>query len=77
MFRVAKILLTASRGIYPQELCDHELWWKGPEWLSLSETHWPKLISLPANDSLVDEGELCMAVIRQEPLDPVISVNRY
>lgn len=30
----------ASRGIAPQELVDHELWW-GPAWLTLDPVSWP------------------------------------
>ncbi|XP_075163097.1 uncharacterized protein LOC142235722 [Haematobia irritans] len=32
----------ASRGIYPQEIIDNQLWWQGPDWLRKSEYNWPK-----------------------------------
>ena len=32
----------ASRGIFPSELLTHDLWWKGPPWLSLPPSDWPK-----------------------------------
>lgn len=32
----------ASRGLTPSELLQHELWWKGPQFLYLSEEHWPE-----------------------------------
>ncbi|XP_055902810.1 uncharacterized protein LOC129938987 [Eupeodes corollae] len=31
----------ASRGITPSVLIQHNLWWKGLSWLSLSQNHWP------------------------------------
>ena len=31
----------ALRGLFPSELLKHELWWKGPKWLSLGREHWP------------------------------------
>lgn len=31
----------ASRGLLAEELIAHELWWKGPKWLSQSVEHWP------------------------------------
>ncbi|XP_033229546.1 uncharacterized protein LOC117181086 [Belonocnema kinseyi] len=30
-----------SRGINPEDLCDQELWWKDPDWLSQSVENWP------------------------------------
>ena len=31
----------ASRGLFPQELKDHPLWWSGPPWLKLPPDKWP------------------------------------
>lgn len=31
----------ASRGLLPSELINHELWWKGPSFLSQLESSWP------------------------------------
>lgn len=39
-----------SRGISPSALLDHNLYWHGPKWLSLDNTHWPKLSQLPTAD---------------------------
>ena len=38
----------ASRGLYPSELLDHSLWWKGPPWLYLDSSEWPKQATLQA-----------------------------
>lgn len=31
----------ASRGIFPAELKNHNLWWTGPSWLAKPESTWP------------------------------------
>lgn len=31
----------ASRGISPQQLVQHPIWWHGPTWLSKDHSHWP------------------------------------
>ncbi|XP_073986075.1 uncharacterized protein [Rhodnius prolixus] len=31
----------ASRGLRPQELVNHHLWWEGPPWLKLDPGSWP------------------------------------
>lgn len=41
----------ASRGINPNSLVDHTLWWNGPKWLSLKEEHWPTQKYVIKNDS--------------------------
>lgn len=33
----------ATRGLYPTDLCNRNLWWHGPAWLKLSRNSWPKL----------------------------------
>lgn len=31
-----------SRGVQPDVLLNEELWWKGPLWLSLEPSQWPR-----------------------------------
>ncbi|XP_063980945.1 uncharacterized protein LOC135164483 [Diachasmimorpha longicaudata] len=31
----------ASRGLSPDQLVNHQLWWNGPSWLKLSMENWP------------------------------------
>ena len=47
----------ASRGLYPQELAGCELWWKGPEWLHLSQEEWPEIPQLSDRPIPVEEKE--------------------
>ncbi|XP_071051383.1 uncharacterized protein [Onthophagus taurus] len=39
-----------SRGLNPDELQDKECWWKGPEWITLEETHWPQNHTVTIDD---------------------------
>ena len=32
----------ASRGLQPRQLIHHDIWWRGPSWLSADITKWPK-----------------------------------
>ena len=52
----------ASRGLFPAELLQHTLWWKGPAWLQQSPTNWPTQLSLPPNDSVEEEREVSLHV---------------
>jgi len=68
----------ASRGLFPSELLDHDLWWSGPDWLYLNPWEWPskESRSRPPN-SLEEEGsEICLhvtIVARQH----IIALDRY
>nr|XP_029716553.1 uncharacterized protein LOC115259897 [Aedes albopictus] len=32
-----------SRGIWPEEIIDNQLWWEGPAWLRTTSENWPSL----------------------------------
>jgi hypothetical protein len=54
-----------SRGIYPTQLVQHDLWWKGPPWLCLPSTEWPnRFISIP-NETDEETKELCVLACLQ------------
>ena len=45
----------ASRGLFPSELTEHQLWWNGPEWLRLPSDQWPSQTSVPQAEMPTDE----------------------
>ena len=72
-----------SPGIFPSELLAHDLWWKGPSWLKLQPSKWPKN-DPPANVTQEGGEELntttCTLTIIYNPLIPVdklLFFNQY
>lgn len=45
----------ASRGIFPQDIVDHKLWWSGPQWLLSDQDKWPKTMSKEIDISEIPE----------------------
>ncbi len=73
----------ASRGIYPSELLNHELWWHGPTWMKLQSSSWPMKV-IPMDEESDETGETinthCGVVQITEPLVPMdkfSSLNCY
>ena len=67
----------ASRGIFPLELLEHGLWWKGPPWLTLAPAHWPdqhsiSFIELPSEE----EREICLVTTTQS-CSSIVPLDRY
>ena len=62
----------ASRGIYPSELLNHNLWWKGPIWLSLPQSEWPK----GTPETVVETSELCNVCLAVDH-QPIITLADY
>ncbi|XP_029171256.1 uncharacterized protein LOC114940687 [Nylanderia fulva] len=60
----------ASRGLAPDEIEQHPLWWTGPSWLSQSPDHWPSMpSSLNHADTSVEERNLqsiCIAGVVEQ-----------
>ncbi len=60
----------ASRGLFPGELLNHELWWNGPEWLTSSPSRWPQM-------TLVKELVKTCNLARVETDSPPLPLNRF
>ena len=66
----------ASRGLFPSELLNHELWWSGPEWLYLPSSDWPKQPSGQKSESCDEEISLHVATHLKVPMDRYSSFTR-
>ena len=66
----------ASRGLFPSELLDHELWWNGPTWLKSTPHYWPRQSNIPQTESSEEVRQICHHIgIGQSA--PLIPFNRY
>jgi len=65
-----------SRGATPEQLKNSNLWWKGSQWLKLSENNWPGEGVELAFENIPDQcvGLMVAAVSTQEP---IIKYDRY
>ena len=66
----------ASRGLFPSELLEYELWWKGPPWLRSRPSEWPKQSKLPPSEPSDEERDICLLTPVQPKL-PIIPLDRY
>ena len=66
----------ASRGLFPSELLEHELWWDGPRWLRLSSTDRPKPSNLPQAELSDEEREVCLHTTTHQRIT-IIPVDHY
>ena len=66
----------ASRGLFPSELLEYELWWKGLPWLQLRPSEWPKQSILPPPEPSDEERDICLLTTIQPRL-PIIPLDRY
>ena len=64
----------ASRGIFPTELRQHKLWWKGLQWLEKWRENWPAepivTVSEPSEEK--DHMEIALIVVAQPPSLPLL-----
>ena len=71
----------ASRGMFPIELTEHSLWWKGPQWLRNPEDNWNVRASFnehPVPSEERDVEQTILSVTTSEPplLGKISSYNR-
>ena len=64
----------ASRGIFPSELLEHQLWWYCPEWLRLPPR--PQQSELPLNKTLKEEKQISFHTVTQE-VATIIPADRF
>ena len=67
----------ASRVMFLLKLFEHELWWKGPFWLTLTPAHWPD----QQRDSAIElvsekEREICIGTTTEFNY-PTVPIDRY
>ena len=61
-----------SRGILPQQLLEHSLWWHGPPWLLKPESEWPK--TYVAVDKTVSEEKIGQVFFEETKDHPLLSL---
>jgi len=66
----------ASRGLFPSELIDHELWWNGPAWLKLPHSFWPSQTGIDKVDTPEEERDISLHTVAVQR-ETVIPVDRY
>ena len=66
----------ASRGLYPEELIAHELWWHGPTWLKQDPSDWPQTSEVPPNLPCDEQKEISLHA-HIETREPVVPLDRY
>ena len=66
----------ASRGLFPSELLDHELWWHGPVWLTQPSATWPRQFSTMDIGPSDEEKEVCIHAIIDPPT-ALIPLDRF
>jgi len=66
----------ASRGLYPKQLIEHDLWWHGPAWLRLSSSNWPRQKDVPPSTSSDEQKEICLHA-HLETKEPIIPFDRF
>ena len=69
---------SASRGLFPPELIDHELWWNGPAWLRLPHSSWPLQTGIDKVDTTEEEKEISLhaVTVGEEIVIPVDCYSR-
>lgn len=68
----------ASRGCLPNQLLNNQLWFCGPNWLTLSKDRWPKLcVILPPNEDLESKPSEIQINLITKPTPKFSLITRY
>ena len=71
----------SSRGLFPEELVQHPLWWNGPPWLHSPPANWPSQALPPLNEPDEEVKGACLHTVVEHkppvmPYDQVSSFSR-
>ncbi|XP_056631434.1 uncharacterized protein LOC130441674 [Diorhabda sublineata] len=66
-----------SRGVYPENLKNLQLWWSGPEWLQLPEDKWPIDITNDINSNYSQEIKVELQSKPARALAAIDSLNLF
>lgn len=61
----------ASRGLCPQELVDHPLWWAGPTWLKDPPESWPICNEIALDNPIVIGEEKTISLVTFSPFSVI------
>ena len=67
----------ASRGLFPSELLEHDLWWNGPEWVYLAPDAWPKQLRPMVSRVSEEEREMCLVTTIVSRKTSVLDIGKY
>ena len=66
----------STRGLFPSELLDHDLWWNGPGWLRSPFSDWPCETQVTTPPIPDEEREVSFHVSVPDKA-PLIALDRY
>ena len=66
----------ASRGLPPSQLLEFDLWWRGPSWLLLHISQWPKQSGLQVEKIPEEEREISL-ILTVESRCPLFPFDKY
>ena len=66
----------SSRGLFPAEMVECELWWKGPSWLRRDPSFWPEQPDVSSQIVHEEEKQACHLTI-VKPKQPLLPFDQF
>ena len=66
-----------SKGIMPSALSTNKLWWSGPNWLSFSESDWPKSHFTVDKNKIPDRKQKILVSHLSTFVEPPLDLTKY